>query len=136
MNPGEMIKDILAKRDFIQNVFFVACGGSLVEFYPPKYFMDAESKHCGAFLYSGKEFVCAAPASLGENSLVLLCSHSGKTPEVLEAAGLAKERGAVVITYAGVAGTPVNQATIILSMETARKRGATMAIHLSSCPCG
>ena len=73
MNPGEMIKDILAKRDSIQNVFFVACGGSLVEFYPPKYFMDAESKHCGAFLYSGKEFVCAAPASLGEHSLVPRC---------------------------------------------------------------
>lgn len=110
MNPGEMIKDILAKKETIKNVFFVACGGSLVEFYPPKYFMDAEAKSCSAFLYSGKEFVCAAPASLGENSLVLLCSHSGKTPEVLEAASLARERGAVVVTYAGVAKTPVNEA--------------------------
>ena len=110
MNPGEMIKDILTKKESVKNVFFVACGGSLVEFYPPKYFMDAEAKSCSAFLYSGKEFVCAAPASLGENSLVLLCSHSGKTPEVLEAAALARERGAVIVTYAGVAGTPVNEA--------------------------
>lgn len=110
MNPREMIQDILAKKDQVKNVFFVACGGSLVEFYPPKYFMDSEAKNCGAFLYSGKEFVCGAPASLGENSLVLLCSHSGKTPEVLEAAEFAKERGALVITYTAQEGTPVNLA--------------------------
>lgn len=110
MNPNEMIRDILAKKENIKNVFFVACGGSLVEFYPPKYFMDTEAKDCSAFLYSGAEFVCAAPASLGENSLVLLCSHSGKTPEVIQSAELAKSRNAVVVTYTSEAGTPVNLA--------------------------
>lgn len=110
MNPREMVKDILAKKETVKNVFFVACGGSLVEFYPPKYFMDSEAKNCNAFLYTGEEFVCASPASLGEKSLVLICSHSGKTPEVLRAAALAKERGAVVVTYTANQGTPVNEA--------------------------
>jgi len=110
MNPKTMINEILAEKETIKNVFFVACGGSLVEFYPTKSFVDSEAVSLSAFLYSGKEFVCASPASLGEHSLVLLCSHSGKTPEVLEAAALAKEKGATVITYTYSKGTPVNLA--------------------------
>ncbi|MDD3140101.1 MAG: SIS domain-containing protein [Lachnospiraceae bacterium] len=108
MCTKDMLQKMLKEMGKIKNVFFVACGGSLVEFYPPKYFIDSEAEDISAFLYSGKEFTCADPASLGKNSLVLICSHGGKTPEVIEAAEVAKAKGATVVTYTYNEGTPVN----------------------------
>lgn len=82
----------------ISEVFLVACGGSLVDLYPAKFFLASESCLLRTELYTANEFVHAIPKVLGERSVVILCSHSGDTPEVVEAAKVAKAVGSLTIT--------------------------------------
>lgn len=81
----------------ITEVYLVACGGSLVDMYPSKYFLDSEAKHIVAGMYTANEFVHATPKRLNKDSVVIVCSHGGNTPESVEAAKTAKEHGAHTI---------------------------------------
>ncbi len=72
--------DAISSRP-IENVFLVACGGSSALMYPSKYWLDREAKTIYSDLYSSNEFIHRNPATLGAKSLVILCSHSGNTPE-------------------------------------------------------
>ena len=87
-------------RDGIQpsEVFLVACGGSLVDLYPAKYFLGSESSRLHSDLYTANEFVHASPKMLGERSVVILCSHTGVTPEVVEALKVAQAAGSLTVT--------------------------------------
>ncbi|MEC3840105.1 SIS domain-containing protein [Bacillus amyloliquefaciens] len=85
------------KGKTIDHVFFVACGGSSAIMYPSKYVFDREAKAISSDLYSSNEFIQRNPVQLGENSLVILCSHSGNTPETVKAAGFARKKGALTI---------------------------------------
>ena len=80
----------------LKQVFWVAAGGSNGGFYPAQYFMERESKTLHSHSFTSNEFVLAPPASLGKNSLVILCSMRG-TLETCDAATLAKKRGASTI---------------------------------------
>ena len=79
-------------------VFFVACGGSLVDLYPAKFFLATEAKRLRAGLYTANEFAHAVPKALGDQSVVIVCSHGGATPEAVESARIAKDRGALTVT--------------------------------------
>lgn len=85
----------------VSEIYFVACGGSLVDMYVSDFFVRSESAHITSGWYTANEFVHAAPKKLGSTSVVILCSHSGDTPETVAAAALARERGAqtVGLTY-------------------------------------
>lgn len=72
------------KGKTIDHVFFVACGGSSAIMYPSKYVFDREAKAISSDLYSSNEFIQRNPVQLGENTLVILCSHSGNTPETVK----------------------------------------------------
>ena len=98
MNIKEIITDILKQKNHITNVYFVACGGSLVDLYPAKYFVDCESETIGTGFYTAKEFVCTPPKKLNSSTITVVCSHSGKTPESIEAAKSAKQAGSSLIT--------------------------------------
>ncbi|SDD05967.1 fructoselysine 6-phosphate deglycase [Paenibacillus sp. UNCCL117] len=91
----------------INRVFLVACGGSSALMYPSKYFLDRESKTVTAEVFSSNEFIHRNPQSLGEQSLVILCSHKGKTPETTEAAKFAKSKGALVVSLMYVETAPL-----------------------------
>ena len=96
-----LLKTIQAKAGDglqISEVFLVACGGSLVDLYPAKFFLTSESSLLRTDLYTANEFVHAVPKVLGERSVVILCSHSGNTPEVVEAVKIAKAAGAITVT--------------------------------------
>ena len=82
----------------LSEVFLIACGGSLVDLYPAKFFLSGESRLLRTELYTANEFVHAVPKVLGEQSVVILCSHTGVTPEVVKAAKVAKEAGALTVT--------------------------------------
>ena len=81
----------------IEGVYLVACGGSLSIMHPGKYFLDRKSKSLSADVYNGDEFAARAPARLGVNSLVILCSQTGTTKETTRAAQFARSRGAITI---------------------------------------
>lgn len=84
-------------KNGITEVFLVACGGSLVDMYPSKYFLESEAKKVVTGLYTANEFVHATPKRLNKDSLVIVCSHGGNTSESVEAAKITKEIGAHTI---------------------------------------
>lgn len=98
MNAKQVIKDILQERGSIRNVFFIGCGGSMIDLYPAHYMINANSSQITSFIYTSREFSVSFSPKLGKDSLVIVCSHSGNTPESVEAAYHAKERGACVVT--------------------------------------
>lgn len=81
----------------IDSIYYTACGGSLVDMYVSKYFIEAEARKVSTGWYTANEFVHVSPAKLGKNSIVFICSHSGNTPEAVDAARIAQERGAYTI---------------------------------------
>lgn len=98
MNVHQVVEAIHGKvNKGISEVYFVACGGSLVDMYPSKYFLESEAKKLVAGLYTANEFVHALPKRLGKQSVVIVCSHGGNTPESVAAAQAAKENGAHTI---------------------------------------
>ena len=82
----------------IENVYFVACGGSKAIFDPAQFIFDRETT-LPSFVYNANEFIHRCPKGLGENSLVVTCSHSGNTLETTRATQLAGDKGALTISF-------------------------------------
>ncbi|MDL2295426.1 SIS domain-containing protein [Lachnospiraceae bacterium OttesenSCG-928-E19] len=96
--PEELIKKICEEQGQIKDVFFAACGGSLVDLYPGYYFINAESETMHSHWLTARELTLSPSKQLKKGALVILCSHGGNTKETVEAAKFAKERGAAIIT--------------------------------------
>lgn len=102
----EKFVDIIEKENgTISEVYFVACGGSLVDLYSSCYFINRESSTMTAEWITSKEFVLTPPKKLGKHSVVIICSHGGNTKETVEAAELGVKEGAFVITYTHTPGS-------------------------------
>jgi fructoselysine 6-phosphate deglycase len=101
--------DAFKQRD-ITRVFLVACGGSSSLMYSSKYVLDRESENIDSYLYSSNEFLHRNPKKLNEKSLVILCSHFGKTPETVEAALYACDKGALTVGLTFDADSPLAKA--------------------------
>lgn len=92
------------KRDLDANgglnqVIFVACGGSLASSYPARYLLNEEST-IRVQSYNSSEFVNATPKSVNGNTLVIGTSTKA-TPETVRAIQIAKEKGAVTVGLSG-----------------------------------
>lgn len=105
MNAKNVIESVLKEKGTIKQVYWVACGGSLIDLYPAHFMMNAESSTIESGWYNSKEFLLSPPKKLGKNSLVIVCSHSGNTPESVESAVVSHEAGAAVITLTDRAGS-------------------------------
>lgn len=90
----------------VKNFYFVACGGSMASLSLADYFIDKEVD-IPTRVYTSNEFIHRAPKALGKNSVVILRSHSGDTPETVKAAQIAKEMGAVTIALTMVTDSPL-----------------------------
>ena len=107
-----IVEEILkAKKEAggIREVYFVACGGSLGAFYPAKVFLETEGVKLKTGWYNSNEFVHNIPKSFGENTVLILASHKGNTPETVKAAELGKERGATVIALTWIPESPITK---------------------------
>lgn len=107
----EQVKAVLDayKSREIDRVFLVACGGSSSLMYTSKYVLDREARKIDSDLYSSNEFIHRNPAKLNEKSLVILCSHFGKTPETVEAARFARGKGAMTVSLTFESGSPLTE---------------------------
>ncbi len=83
--------------DPISEVFFVGCGASLADLYPARFLLASEASRLRADACTANEFVHVTPKALGNRSIVILCSHSGGTAEVVGAAEIARAAGALVV---------------------------------------
>ncbi len=108
MNAKEVIRQVKEQCGIIRQVYWTACGGSLVDLYPAHCMLMGESTIVESGFYTAREFLLATPKKLGKESLVVVCSHSGGTPESLHAAELALEKGAAVVMLTNRAGSPAD----------------------------
>lgn len=106
MEARNVISNIIRTHGTIRQVYWAACGGSLVDLYPGHCLISRESTITESGLYTAEEFLLAPPRKLSSSSLVILCSHSGGTRETLEAAELALDKGAAVIMLTNRADSP------------------------------
>ena len=89
------VEAVKARKE-VNEVYFVACGGSQAVLMAGQYMFDKESS-IPSHVYTANEFVYDTPKRLNENSVVISCSHSGNTPETVEATKLARSKGALTI---------------------------------------
>lgn len=94
----------LKARGEVNEVYFVACGGSQAVLMAGQYLFDRES-NVPSHVYTANEFVYDTPKNLCERSLVISCSHSGNTPETIAATKLAREKGAMTIALSNLEGS-------------------------------
>lgn len=97
------------KSHTIRSIYFVACGGSKALFEPAQYICDSEIEIPSA-VYTANEFIHRAPKALGKESLVITCSHSGNTPETVEATAYARRLGALTICFSFKEGSELWEA--------------------------
>ena len=83
----------VAARPSVTDVYYVACGGSYSIMLPNQYAMDRHATSLAGHALNAAEFLARNPARLGASSVVILCSHSGTTPETVEAARFARAKG-------------------------------------------
>ncbi|MER7409429.1 SIS domain-containing protein [Streptomyces cacaoi] len=84
----------------LRTVYFVGCGGSYYSTFPAQDLMERHSHGPAAYRMTAGEMIHRGLAGLDGSALVVASSHSGATPETLEAVRLAKKAGA---TVAGIA---------------------------------
>lgn len=112
MTEKEIVKSIVSRMENIggvKQVYLIACGGSFASYYPAKYFLQSEATALKVEHYSSNEFVHAAPKALGENSIVILTSHAGNTPETVAAAEMAQGKGAATICLTFTEDSPLTK---------------------------
>ncbi|WEV40227.1 SIS domain-containing protein [Lactobacillus sp. ESL0684] len=97
LNEKELIKEIIDSKKEITDVYFAACGGSMNDLYPGHYFIEKESTKLHSTWKPARELTMINSPHWNEHSITFALSHSGNTPEVIEAAKLAKKKGSFVI---------------------------------------
>jgi fructoselysine 6-phosphate deglycase len=111
MEIKNIIEEIVAgkKEDGgVKQVYYVACGGSYGAFYPAKTFLETEAKEIRVGLYNSNEFVHNTPKVFGKNSILVVASHKGNTPETVKAAEIGKNAGVPVIALTWVKDSPIS----------------------------
>ena len=84
-------------RARLRTSFWIACGGSMIDLMPANELLKREATTFTSTVYTAREFCLMAPKSLGEKSLVIACSHSGNTQEVVDGCEMALAAGAEVV---------------------------------------
>lgn len=112
MKANEVVSKILKEHEKITDVYFLACGGSLVDLYPGFYFVQSESSTMHTAWMTAREFVLNPPKQAGKNSLIIVCSHGGNTKESVEAANAGKALGAAVITLTHTPGSKCDDSSM------------------------
>ncbi len=108
MNAHDYARQILDGGKKVRQVYWVACGGSVIDLYPAHSLLVAKSPSIESAIYTSAEFDLMPPAALGEDSVVITCSHSGGSAETIKATHVAKERGAHVLTMTNNAGSKID----------------------------
>lgn len=92
----------------LKSVFFVGCGGSLYDSSPIGDVMAARGRSVVAYRMDSGEFFYDPPAALGRDSLVVVGSHTGTTPETIKAIQVARARCArAVLAITRDPGSPL-----------------------------
>lgn len=106
-NVKEVLKAIEDKK--FKRMYVIACGGSSALMYPSQFLVDTKAKNLTCEYLNSNEFIYRNSPAVNEDTVVILCSQEGKTPETVAAAEYARKRGATVITIAMTDDTPLQK---------------------------
>ncbi|HWI30588.1 MAG TPA: SIS domain-containing protein [Microbacterium sp.] len=104
-------REAIASRPLISRVVLTACGGSYAVMLPAEYFFGTAARKLEAVALNAAEFTSRASSRVDAETLVILCSHSGTTPETVEAAELARSQGALTVAFTHELGSPLARAS-------------------------
>ena len=65
MNAHDLIQEIIERKGKIENVFWIACGGSMIDLMPANELLKREATTFASTVYTAREFCLMAPKSLG-----------------------------------------------------------------------
>ena len=108
MNAHDLIQEIIERKGKIESVFWIACGGSMIDLMPANELLKREATTFASTVYTAREFCLMAPKSLGPKSLVVACSHSGNTQEVIDGCEMALAAGAEVVAMTDYTGSKID----------------------------
>ncbi len=92
-------REAIAARENVDRVVLTACGGSYANMLPIEYFLDTRATSLEPRAINAAEFTSRSSSRIDENTVVVLCSHSGNTPETVAAATHARQRGALTVSF-------------------------------------
>lgn len=115
------------ERD-IHEVFLVGAGGSFLAMVPAQYVLDLHSD-VPVHTYNSDEFYYRAPPRVGANSLVVVLSGTGNTPETIRAGQWARGRGAAVVAVTLKADGPLAQ-SLPTSFVATNGQGSQVVLQL------
>ncbi|WP_083709869.1 SIS domain-containing protein [Leifsonia sp. ALI-44-B] len=101
----------IAERTTVTNVVLTACGGSYAVMMPNEYFLSTTATTLETHAFNAAEFTARSSKLVGENTVVILCSHSGNTPETVAAAEHARSLGALTVAFTHELESPLAQAS-------------------------
>ncbi|WP_456286570.1 SIS domain-containing protein [Microbacterium sp. JZ70] len=101
----------VAERGHVARVVLTACGGSYANMMPIEFFLDARSASFETRAINAAEFTSRNSTRIDAATVVVLCSHSGNTPETVSAARHARERGALTIALTFDPTSPLAEAS-------------------------
>lgn len=96
-------------RKGIRRIYLLGQGAPNREMGAIKYWLDQEAKTLDTYLYFPAEFVQTQPPRLDENTLVVLASHSGTTPEIIMAAEYLKDKPVMTVGVTQKGDSPLAQ---------------------------
>jgi fructoselysine 6-phosphate deglycase len=99
----------VAARPSVARIILTACGGSYANMMPIEYFLDTRAASVESRAINAAEFTSRNSSRIDADTVVILCSHSGTTPETVAAARHARERGALTIAYTFDPASPLAQ---------------------------
>ena len=108
MNAHDLVQEIIERKGKVENVFWIACGGSMIDLMPANELLKREATTFTSTVYTAREFCLMAPKSLGEKSFVIACSHSGNTQEVVDGCEMALAAGAEVVAMTDCEGSKID----------------------------
>ncbi|QPZ38222.1 SIS domain-containing protein [Paramicrobacterium chengjingii] len=104
-------REAIASLKGISRVVLTACGGSHAVMMPFEYFLDTNASSFEAKVINAAEFTSRNSSRIDESTVVILCSHSGTTPETTEAARFARSRGALTVAFTFDPASPLAEAS-------------------------
>lgn len=67
MNAHDLIQDIIERKGKIENVFWIACGGSMIDLMPANELLKREATTFASTVYTAREFCLMAPRAWGRS---------------------------------------------------------------------
>lgn len=100
----------ISARPDVERVVLTACGGSYAVMQPVEYFISTRSRSLHSTVLNAAEFTSRSSNLVDDATVVILCSHSGTTPETVAAAEHARARGALTVAFTNDESSPLGQA--------------------------